>query len=156
MNKKSSAFDDDENFDEISSNNKLKLNQSKSRFSKPNEDNLSKKLEDKVGEIQNRDQKLIKDALEFSTRYMSLIKNKTLKSNKGPIEQDLETEIVKGLIQIAMDLNNDDSKPEGIGSAGVLTLLLRSVLAQRDIINNLEYELVQLKRRIKPSSENKD
>ncbi len=86
--------------------------------------------------------------MELSRTYMGFIKNKIVKENKSPIEEDLEKETVQKLIQISMQLNNDDTQPEGIGSLGLINLLFRSVLAQRDIINNLEYKYVQLERQL--------
>jgi len=58
-----------------------------------------------------------------------------------PIQKDLESDVARQIVDISLALNNDQTKPEGIGSAGCIMLLLRSVLIQRDIINELSYKV---------------
>lgn len=135
----------------------IKLDNSKSRFaSKSGEKKVSaENLYNNVSEYKENEREIAKIIIELSRTYIGFIKNKTVRENKSPIEDDLEKETVQKLIQISMELNNDDTQPEGIGSLGLINLLFRSVLAQRDIINNLEYKYVQLERQLSSKDKNK-
>jgi len=135
----------------------VKLDSSKSRFaSKSGEKRVAAvNLQDKVSEFKEHEKKLAQEIMELSRNYMGFIRNKVVRENKSPIEDDLEKETVQKLIQISMELNNDDTQPEGIGSLGLINLLFRSVLAQRDIINNLEHKYVQLERQMSSKDKSK-
>ena len=43
-------------------------------------------------------------------------------------------------------MNNDSNQPEGAGSIGLESLLLHTVLIQRDKINELEFEINKMKK----------
>lgn len=131
--------------------NKTKLDPKKSRFHRKNteEKESIEKLEEKVSEHQKEEQEILQEIHSLSSRFIGFIRTKTLKENKSPIESSVEAETVQGLVQMALKLNNDQTQPEGIGSVGVITLLLKSVLAQRDIINNLEFKVSQLEKIVK-------
>ncbi len=141
-------FEDDEKVEKQVS--KVKLDASKSRFSSKNEEKKpnDKSLHDRVVEFKEHEKEVAQEIMQLSKTYIGFIKNKVVKENKSPIEEDLEKETVQKLIQISMELNNDDTQPEGIGSLGLINLLFRSVLAQRDIINKLEYRVVLLERKL--------
>ncbi len=147
-------FQEHEKIEKKTSN--VKLDASKSRFaSKANDKQTSSgNLHDQVSEFKEHEKQVAQEIMSLSRTYMGFIKNKTVRENKSPIEDDLEKETVQKLIQISMELNNDDTQPEGIGSLGLINLLFRSVLAQRDIINNLEYRYELLNRKL--SREEKD
>ena len=88
-----------------------------------------------------------KKAVEVITRFMNLSQDKTLKINRGSIAEDVEREARQDILQLALDLNNDESEPDnGKGSVVVVSLLSKILLTYRDRINELEYELLQLKR----------
>ena len=66
--------------------------------------------------------------------------------NKGSIANDVEREIRQELIQLALDLNNDEfEEGNGKGSVVVLSAITKVLLQYRDRINQLEFEIHQLK-----------
>lgn len=147
-------FESDEEVNEAEAPNlKTKLDPKKSRFHRKNieEKEAVERLEEKVKEHQKEEQELIQEIHTHSSNFMKFIKDKTIKENKSPIEASVEAETVQGLVKLALKLNNDQTQPEGIGSVGVITLLLKAVLAQRDIISSLEFKVSQLEKQIKKS-----
>ena len=88
-------------------------------------------------------------AIETISRFMKMTEDKTLVRNKGGIANDVEREIRQDLIQLALDMNNDETEEDnGKGSVVVLSVVTKILLMQRDRINELEYELQQMKKDI--------
>jgi hypothetical protein len=86
-------------------------------------------------------------AVQVIHRYMKMTEDKTLSQNKGSIANDVEREIRQELIQLALDLNNDEFEEDnGKGSVVVLSAVTKVLLQYRDRINQLEFEIHQLKR----------
>jgi hypothetical protein len=86
-------------------------------------------------------------AVQVIQRYMKMTEDKTLSQNKGSIANDVEREIRQDLIQLALDLNNDEFEEDnGKGSVVVLSALTKVLLQYRDRINQLEFEIQQMKR----------
>lgn len=131
-------------------NSNIKLDNSKSRFAKkPEEQRHSKDdFQNKINEHQNKEIEIKEKIASLSTQFVSFIKDQTLAENKSPIKLDLEKDISRQLVNLCLELNNDDTQPEGIGSAGMIMLLLRTTLIQRDIINNISHELDQIKQKL--------
>lgn len=85
-------------------------------------------------------------ALEVVTAYLRMIEDRTLPRNRGSIANDVEMEIRQKLIQLALDMNNDENEEDnGKGSVVVLTAVSKALLLYRDRLNNLEYEIKNLK-----------
>jgi hypothetical protein len=121
-----------------------RLKNSKYTSSKESKDAFKKKAAQKF----ENDQDLKQEAFTLSSQFVSFIKDKTLPENKSPIQLDLEADISRQLVDIVLKLNADETKPEGIGSAGGIMLLLRTVLIQRDEINKQGYKINQLEKEI--------
>ena len=51
------------------------------------------------------------------------------------------------MIKLAVDVNNDPNEQEGMGSLMWIVLLLKTLLMQRDRINQLEYVVSQLEKK---------
>lgn len=142
------AFSDDtvENLPQQSTGLKENI-ANKSRFAKPANAPPKRTASDfdhDVAEHQRKDIDIRNKAAELSTKYRSLLKDKTLEQNKGPNKRDLENQVIAQLCDIGIRLNNDQVKPEGVGSIGLINLLLRAVLIQRDTINDLGYKVFKL------------
>ncbi len=86
-------------------------------------------------------------AVQIIQRYMKMTEDKTLAQNRGGIANDVEREIRQDLIQLALDLNNDEFEEDnGKGSVVVLSALTKVLLQYRDRINQLEFDIQQMKR----------
>lgn len=130
---------------------KVKLDNSNSRFAKKAEE--KKKIEaefnDQVSEYQVQQAEIVKKSAEMTSKFMAIMKDSTLKENKGPIQIEMENQICRDLTDLSLELNQDQTQPEGIGSAGIALLLLKIVMLQRDQLNECRYKLSKLE---KPSS----
>ena len=90
-------------------------------------------------------------ASDLSKKYIGLLKDKTLKQNKTSFVKEIEKEIIADMVQLAIDINNDSSEQEGMGSLSWITLLLQVNLAQNNRINELEYKLSVLENKLTPN-----
>lgn len=84
---------------------------------------------------------------DLSVKYKSFIESKVLPENKGPIAVNLEKEVLEKLIQLAIEMNEDETQPEGVGSTALCMLLMKCMLLQRDTINSLLFKIDQLERK---------
>lgn len=121
----------------------------------------SKEAFQKAAELKFEDEQELKSHIfKLSNQFMSFIKDKTLLENKSPIQTDLEADIPRQIVELGLKLDNDETKAEGIGSAGSIMLILRCLLTQRNNINelgfkveNLEKEIHSLKKLLSKTSE---
>jgi hypothetical protein len=126
-------------------NQGIKLKQeSKLAERRENKENFEKKATESFENDQNLKNKIF----NLSNQFFTFVKDRTLSENKSPIQLDLEKDISRQIVDIGLQLNNDELMPEGIGSAGCIMLLLRCTLAQRDIINDLGYKIINLEKKI--------
>ena len=119
--------------------NGVKLDSSKSRFQPKENKKTQEDFEKEIAEAQNKEEYLKNQAMKLSGRFMDAIADKTLPDNRGVIGKDVERELVNELSTLALTLNNDEHQPEGIGSVGVIPVLLNVVLAMRDRMNIIAY-----------------
>lgn len=129
------------------SDKKVKLNNDNSRFAQKAElEKIERKnFENQVEEHLKTESELAKKISELGSQYMNLIKDKTLNENKGPIQLEIEKSLPKEMASLSLDLNNDQTQAEGVGSIGLILILLKVSLLQRDLINELSYEVYKLK-----------
>jgi len=86
-------------------------------------------------------------AVDIISRYLRMIDDKTLIRNRGSIANDVEREIRQQVIQLALDMNNDENEEDnGKGAVVVLSAVTKVLLMYRDRLNDLEFEVQQLKR----------
>lgn len=137
-----SAFEDDYNSSEESPKKSLKINNSKSQF-QPKIDS-KKEFNSKVKEMLEDKNDRNRKAFELGQKFISILSDKTLNSNKGPIQKDLEKQICNDLFALAVSINNDPVEAEGAGSLVLDTLFFKSLLIMRDRLNDIEYSLQSL------------
>lgn len=90
-----------------------------------------------------------KKAIDIISRYLKMTEDRTLSRNRGTIANDVEREIRQQLIQLALDMNNDENEEDnGKGSVVALSAVTKVLLIYRDRLNDVEYELQQLKREV--------
>lgn len=129
-----------------------KLDPTKSRFAKKQIAKSS--FEETVKGTHSKSEEYKIRAVELSQKYLKMVGTKVLPTNKGPLEQSLERETIKELIDLSVEINNvpipngiDPENPEqltfleGMGSAGNIALLLKCVLILRDQLAEAEYRL---------------
>lgn len=129
----------------------VKLDSSKSKFSKKNssEEEFTAKVNlhhTKTIDTNNR-------AMELAKQFWDMIRNKELIVNKGPTTKSIEKETFNNLIAYARELNNDPEQLEdSMGSVALITLLMKTVIYQRDLCNEFEFRLVETEKQLKKLS----
>lgn len=130
--------------------NKVKLDNSKSRFGKKSEAEKKSKEEfnTEVSEFQQKNDVINNKVANLTTNFVSMVRDTELNSNKGPIKIEMEKSVPKDLADLFLELDNDPNHPEGYGSIGGVLLLLKCTMLQRDIINELSYKISLLEKKL--------
>ena len=123
---------------------------------KINNDNSSVRVADaekipfdkRANEAFSQDESFKKKAYDLGKVFVQILDDKTLVANKSLMAKDLERESLQNLIKLGMEMNADENQPESMGSIGMITLLLKGVIMQRDKINSLEYRVLGLEKKI--------
>jgi len=111
---------------------------------KPSQDDLNQKVNQMVdleGSYKNK-------TTELAVAFNKAINDKTLKANKNIIQKEVELELLRDMVRLAQEINGDIQEREGEGSLSWITLLLKTCFSQRDRINELEYTLIQLSKKM--------
>jgi len=104
-------------------------------------------FDDRAKEIFSTNEKFKSKIAELALKYKEVLEDKTLIKNKGYLSNNKEQEVINNLIQIASDINNDESQPiNGFGSISLNTLLLKCMILMRNRMNELEFTVEQLKK----------
>ena len=106
----------------------------------------------KVNQIQERSSSYKAKAAELASQFSQALSDKTLKQNKNVFAREMERELLTKMVQLAVDINNDPHEQEGMGSLSWITLLLKTCLAQRDRINQLEYVMAEMAKKLEPTA----
>lgn len=89
---------------------------------------------------------------DLALKFKRALDDKTLVQNKTLFSESAERELLSSLVQLGIDMNLDELELEGMGSMGLIMLLFRTVLIQRDKINSLDYNVNLLEKKIKELS----
>lgn len=101
-------------------------------------------LNQKVKQGQERASSYKVRAAALASQFNKSMVDKTLSENKNLFQKEVEKDLMREMIQLAIEINDDPLEQEGMGSLGWITLLLKTCFSQRDKLNNLEYMLTQL------------
>jgi len=135
-------------FDEESAtkNEGLKLDASRSRFTKNKE--VKKEFQQQATEVHQRLEGHLREAYELGLEFTNLIADTRVSENIGPYDRSFEKENIRKLIQYAITVNIDPQEQEGMGSVSCIILLLKTMFKMRDRINEMSYDMHKLERRI--------
>ena len=114
------------------------------RPSKRDQSGFEEKADEYMAAVQKRNHEMLTLAKEI----VKISKDKTLSQNKTTMVRDLENSTLSKIVKIAVEINQDESEAEGMGSIALINLLFKVVLIQRERINDLDYELSQLKKNL--------
>lgn len=103
-------------------------------------------IKDRVNEILNNADYRKQVALELTTKLYALFDSKTLEDNKSPVDKQNELTVLSEFKDFAHIINTDPNEQEGVGNLVFITTLCRILLKQRNRLNNLEYEINQMKK----------
>lgn len=123
----------------------VKLNRDKSKFSKQESpetfENLADATHDHLMDRKDRAVKLVK-------QFWDAVQDTTLADAKGPLAKKVEAELITNLLSLGRELNTDENEPEGSGSIALITLLLKTIMRQRDVRNDLAFKLDSLEKKL--------
>jgi len=122
----------------------LKINNDESIASATPKKPTAQQFEESVKDVEKKSSSFKIKMAELSDAFVKSINDKTLKKNKSIFSVEVEKENLSKLIQLASEINSDPNEIEGIGSLGLIVLLFKTLLSQRDRINELEYRLFQV------------
>jgi len=132
--------------------NSVKLDPNKSRF-KPKENKKTQEdFEKEISALQRNEEGLKARVIELSSQFMDATQNKILEENRGIIGQDVERELVNSLGALGLHINNDEHQPEGIGSIGLIMLLMNVTLKMRDRLNEQAHKIHLLEQQLNETS----
>lgn len=137
---------EDLNEDKLKKSGIKNVSSQKSIFeSLPKKKSSLEDFEKQVDRVQEKQSSYKSRAAELALQFKKASENKTLPKNKTIFSSEVERELLGKMAQLAIEINNDSSEQEGMGSLSWIMLLFKSLLSQRDRINTLEYEILQIK-----------
>jgi hypothetical protein len=150
-------FDEEEESQEVALKTGLKnVSSQKSIFDAIPKRQTQEDFTKKVNNVQEQVSSHKSRAAELSSHYNKIMADKTLKQNKNIFAKDMERELLTKMAQLAIDVNNDQHEHEGMGSLSWIVLLLKTCLNQRDKINQLEFFVSQLEKKLDPAAISKE
>jgi len=105
-------------------------------------------FQQKVQQVQDRDSSFKVRVSQYAVEFNKAMADKTLSQNKNQFQREIELELLRNMVRIAQEINEAEREREGEGSLGWITVLLKTCLNQRDRINNLEYQLSLIEKKL--------
>jgi len=131
---------------------------SPSMFDKKPKPPTQQEFEKKVQEVQEQSSAYKRRAADLFMQFNKTLMDKTLPQNRNVFNIETEKEMLQNMLQLATEINNDSNEQESMGSLTLITLLFKACLAQRDRINQAEYSIDVLSKKIEsfPAQINKE
>jgi hypothetical protein len=107
-------------------------------------------FEQRVQQVQERSSSYKVRVSELALQFNKAMADKTLSQNRNMFQQEVELDLLRSMVKLAQEVNNDPDEKEGEGSLSWITVLLKTCFNQRDRINRLEYSLSQIEKKIEP------
>src|ERR1700674_4340666 len=108
----------------------------------------SQEFQQKVQASQENISNYKKRAAELFVLFQRAMADKTLAQNRNVFNAETEKEMLQNMLQLAVEINNDPNEQEGMGSLTWITLLFKTCLSQRDRINDIEFAMVTLQKKL--------
>lgn len=89
-----------------------------------------------------------KRSWDLGIKFKGLMESSVLPENKTTLLKDLEVETLGQLSQLANDINNDDTQPEGTGSVALSQLIMKMLLLQKDICSKQRFQIEKLEKTV--------
>ena len=125
------------------------INGQKSMFDGKPKPQTQKEFEQKVQVAQEKVSDYNQRAADLFIKFSKAAGDKTLPQNRSIFGNEAETEMLQGMIQLGIEINNDPiEENNGMGSLTLITCLLKTALAQRDRLNELEYAYFSLLKKL--------
>jgi hypothetical protein len=130
-----------------------KVSSQKSIFESMPQKPTQEDLDSKVKKMQERASRHKIKAADLASQFNKMMNEKTLPQNKNPFQKEMERDLLGQMIQLSIDINSDPNEQyDGMGTLSWVTLLLKTCFSQRDKINQLEYNVTQLEKKVSPAA----
>lgn len=94
-----------------------------------------------------------KRTAELFVAFLKMVDDKTISQNKNIIARNTEDELLKSIMRLASDINNDPNEvEESMGSLACSAMLFKACLSRRERINELEYRVSVLQKKLDTQS----
>lgn len=134
-------FDDDK--PQVKQTKGLKFNNEKSNVQSTQQ---TPSIKDNVQKILSNEEEQMKIAMVLTRNLMAMMKDKTLDINKDLVAREDEKKVLAEYANFARLINTDPTKEDCYGTLAFVNAIARCLLLQRDRINELEYEVVKLRK----------
>lgn len=134
--------------DEFTPKVSVKAPGQKSMFDNRPRPPTQQEFQQKVQQVQDTLSGYKKRVADLFVQFQRAMGDKTLPQNRNVFNIETEREMLQNMIQLSVEINNDPNEREGEGSLTWIVLLLKMCLAQRDRINELEYAVTTLQKKI--------
>ncbi|HWZ23230.1 MAG TPA: hypothetical protein VNW06_11285 [Cytophagaceae bacterium] len=139
---------DEEDDVEIKQKVTIKPSGKESVFDKMPKKITKQEFEQKAAEANAKLNSYSERALENTMAFKKLMEDRTVPQNKSVFSGDLEKEVISNLMNLAIDMNEDPHEKEGMGSVGLIVFLFRLLLSQKDRVNELDYKVHTLEKKL--------
>lgn len=122
--------------------------QGQSMFDSRRRQPTQQEFQQKVSQVQETLSGYKKRAAELFVQFQKSMADKTLPQNRNILHQESEKELLGNMINLAAEINSDPNERESEGSLTWIVLLLKNSFVQRDRINELEYGMSMLQKKL--------
>lgn len=120
----------------------------KSLFDSQPKKTTPQEFEQRVQEVHEKMSNYKVRASELVVQFNKAMLDKTLPQNRNMFQQEVELDLLRNMVKLAQEINNDTGENEGEGSLSWITILIKNCFTQRDRINKLEYMILQIERKL--------
>jgi len=120
----------------------------KSLFDSQPKKTTPQEFEQRVQEVHEKMSSYKVRASELVVQFNKAMLDKTLPQNRNMFQQEVELDLLRNMVKLAQEINNDTGENEGEGSLSWITILIKNCFTQRDRINKLEYMILQIERKL--------
>ena len=124
----------------------------KSMFEGKPRKQTQQEFQQKIQGAQEQSSEYKQAAADLYSKFLKILRNKTLSQNKSMIDRNVESEVLLNLIRLAQNLNVDPNERESEGSLTLVIILLKTCLEQNERINELEYNMHNVLEKLKPAA----
>lgn len=129
-----------------------KVSSQKSMFDGAPKKPTPQEAQQQVEADQNRSSTYKKKASELASQFVRMMTDKTLPQNKSIFSVEAKRELLQNMVQLARDINNDPNELDNDGTLIWIIVLFNTCFDQRDRINQLEYSLTQVSKKMESSA----
>ncbi|MDD5704269.1 MAG: hypothetical protein PHU23_19725 [Dehalococcoidales bacterium] len=126
--------------------------QGQSMFDSRRKKPTQQEFQQQVQQTQETQSGYKKRAAELFVQFQRAMADKTLPQNRNVFNAESDKELLQNMIILAAEINSDPNERESEGSLTWIVLLLKTCFTQRDRLNELEYNISVLNKKLDPTA----